>query len=121
MIMMMPGKAKMECTKCSMAQLTDMLGNQLDKPVVDMTGLAGNFQFTLIFLPEFRNMPMPMMAGRGPAPTGPGGAATPDAPEDNAPALLAALPDQLGLKLEAKKAPIDLVVIDHLEKTPTEN
>jgi uncharacterized protein (TIGR03435 family) len=117
MLMMMPGKAKMTCLKCSMAQLSDTLGNQLDRPVVDMTGLEGNYEFTLVFLPEFRNMPAPMMAGRGPAPGGPESTTT----TDDAPALLAAVPDQLGLKLDQKKAPIDLVVIDHLEKTPTEN
>jgi len=116
MIQMMPGKAKMVCPRCSMARLADTLGNELDKPVVDMTGLTGDYEFTLIFLPEFRNMPGMMMAGRGPD-----GAATPESSDDAAPALLAAVPDQLGLKLEAKKAPIDLVVIDHLEKIPTEN
>jgi uncharacterized protein (TIGR03435 family) len=115
MMIMMPGKAKMTCAKCSMSQLTDTLGNQLDRPVVDMTGLAGNYEFTLVFLPEFRNMPGMVMAGRGPAPGGP------EATTDDAPALLAAVQDQLGLKLDQKKAPIDLVVIDHLEKTPTEN
>jgi uncharacterized protein (TIGR03435 family) len=116
MLMMMPGRAKMACTKCTMSQLADTLGNQLDRPVVDMTGLTGNYEFTLVFLPEFRNMPAPMMAataGRGPAPA--------EGTTDDAPALLAAVPDQLGLKLDQKKAPIDLVVIDHLEKVPTEN
>jgi uncharacterized protein (TIGR03435 family) len=110
MIQIMPGKAKMVCTRCPMARLADTIGNQLDKPVVDMTGLTGDYEFTLIFLPEFRNMP-------GMMPPPPEAASS----DDTAPSLLAAVPDQLGLKLEAKKAPIDLVVIDHLEKTPTEN
>jgi uncharacterized protein (TIGR03435 family) len=118
MVMMMPGKAKMTCTKCSVSQLTDTLGNQLDRPVVDMTGLTGDYEFTLIFLPEFRNMPGMVPGGRGP---GPGGAPGADVQEDAAPALLAAVQDQLGLKLDQKKAPIDLVMIDHLEKIPTEN
>jgi uncharacterized protein (TIGR03435 family) len=119
-IQMMPGKEKMTCNKCSMARLTDTTGNQLDRPVVDMTGLTGNYDFTLIFLPEFRNMPGAVMAVLAGAP---GGDARPasDAQEETAPSLLAAVQDQLGLKLEQKKAPIDLVVIDHIEKTASEN
>ena len=111
MIMMMPGKAKMVCTRCAMDRLTDTLGNQLGKPVVDETGLKENYEFTLIFEPDMSLM-RGMMAGPPPPAAG---------NDEPAPALLSAIQDQLGLKLEAKKAPVDLVVVDHMEKTPTAN
>jgi uncharacterized protein (TIGR03435 family) len=54
------------------------------------------------------------MEGRG------GGAfGAPDG--DTGPGLFTAVQEQLGLKLEARKAPLDLLVIDHLEKLPTDN
>jgi uncharacterized protein (TIGR03435 family) len=130
MLMMMPGKAKMVCTSCPMSRLVDTLGNQLGKPVVDMTELKDNYEFTLIFEPDMSGMRGPMMAARamsGGGPEGGGGGRGGDsgpAPAGNdepAPPLLSAVQDQLGLKLEAKKAPVDLVVIDKVEKVPTDN
>jgi len=46
-------------------------------------------------------------------------ASAPDAQSN--PNLFAALQEQLGLKLEQRKGPVDLLVIDHLEKAPVEN
>jgi len=130
MTIMMPGRAKMACTSCPLARLVETLSGQLGKPVVDMTGLTGNYAFTLLFEPDLSNM---RMAGGGPMPTGgamaiavkgPAGDGPPPASDpgmDTAPPLLSAIQDQLGLKLEAKKAPVEMVLIDHLEKAPTEN
>jgi uncharacterized protein (TIGR03435 family) len=89
-----------------------MLANQVDRPILDGTALTGRYDFTLEFAPEMRNMPgMPMMAG-------PGGSV----PEgESAPSLFTAVQEQLGLKLEPRKAALDLIVVDRLEKTPTEN
>lgn len=130
MMIMMPGKAKMTCTSCPLSRLADTLGNQLGKPVIDQTGLTGNFAFTLVFEPDMSNMkmmgggPMPP-PGAGPvavAVPGPGGGGPASDPgTDTAPPLLSAIQDQLGLKLEPKKAPAEFIVIDHIEKTPTEN
>jgi uncharacterized protein (TIGR03435 family) len=44
-----------------------------------------------------------------------------DSPDNPGPTIFAALQEQLGLKLESKKGMVDIVVIDHIEKTPTEN
>ena len=52
--------------------------------------------------------------GREPAPNS-------SVPETDAAPLFVAIQSQLDLKLEAKKAPADLIVVDHLEKTPSEN
>jgi uncharacterized protein (TIGR03435 family) len=110
---MQPGKATMNATGVSMTQLVDMLANQVERPIVDGTELTGKYDFTLEFAPEMRNVPgMPMMAGGGPG--GP--------PEgESAPSLFTAVQEQLGLRLEPKKAMLDLIVVDRLEKTPTEN
>jgi uncharacterized protein (TIGR03435 family) len=45
----------------------------------------------------------------------------PEAPSDSGPSIFAAVEEQLGLKLESKRIPVDILVIDHIEKTPTEN
>jgi len=115
-MMMMPGKARLTANGMSISELLDMLANQVDRPVVDETGLKGKYDFTLEFAPEMRNMPgMPMMmAGRGP-----GGETPPET--EPAPSLFTAVQEQLGLKLDARKAAVDMVVIDHLEKNATEN
>jgi uncharacterized protein (TIGR03435 family) len=69
----------------------------LDRPVVDRTGLTGNFDFTIEFSPE------------DPTPK--------DAPLDTTGTTpLEALRDQLGLKLESTSGPIDTLIIDHIEE-----
>jgi uncharacterized protein (TIGR03435 family) len=119
-MMMMPGRMRMMSTKQTMAQFAEALGNQMDRPVVDQTGLTKNYDFTLDFAPEG--------GGRGPMgvtlpPPPPGGdGGTPAEPDSQAASsLFTALQEQLGLKLEQKKGPVDLLVVDRLEKTPTEN
>jgi uncharacterized protein (TIGR03435 family) len=127
MMMMMPGKAKMVCASCPMSRLVDTLGSQLGKPVVDETGLKDNYEFTMIFEPNMDGMRGMMMAGPGRGPGGPeGGGRGGDGPgreanDEPAPPLLSAVQDQLGLKLDAKKAPVELIVVDKMEKVPTEN
>jgi uncharacterized protein (TIGR03435 family) len=119
-MMMMPGRMRMMATKQTMAQFAEALGNQMDRPVVDQTGLTKNYDITLEFAPEGavgRGMPgMPPP----PPPSGDGGvSAEPDS--QAAPSLFTALQEQLGLKLEQKKGAVDLLVVDRLEKTPTDN
>lgn len=80
----------------------------LNRPVVDATGISGKFDLSVTFLPdesEFNGHP-PL--------TGP--------VEDNdvAPSLLNAIREQLGLKLEAKKAMVNALIVEHVEK-PSEN
>ncbi len=83
----------------------------LDRPVVDQSGLTDRFDFTLRWTPDS-------------PPPGPGGAAAPPPPPppdgDVPPDLFAAVQQQLGLKLEATKAPVPVMVVDKVQK-PSEN
>jgi uncharacterized protein (TIGR03435 family) len=80
---------------------------------VDKTGLTGTYDFTL----EFSSAGLPGPMGRGFGVTPAGEAGQPDA----APDLFTALEKQLGLKLEKSKTQLDVIVIDHMDKVPTEN
>jgi uncharacterized protein (TIGR03435 family) len=79
----------------SMPDLALMLLGQVDRPVVDQTGLKGRYDFQLLWT-------------RDEAAT----AAGTDAP----PGLFTAIQEQIGLKLEPVRAPADVLVIDRLEK-----
>src|SRR5438093_1564655 len=126
-MMIMNGRFRMTANRQSMSGLAEMLGNQLGRPVVDMTGLTAKYDFTLDFAPEEgQRMMGPMGALPHPPPPPPGegggGGAIPSAPDSQSgPSLFTAVQEQLGLKLDSKKGPVDLLVIDHLEKVPTEN
>jgi uncharacterized protein (TIGR03435 family) len=92
-----------------MSQFTAMLQNSMDRPVVDLSGLTGRYDFTLTFTPDANQA---ASLGGPPAPA----ADNPDA----APSLFSAFQRQLGLKLEQTRAPVDVMVIDQVEK-PSEN
>ena len=120
MIMMENGRFRMVGSRQTTSDLANMLGEQLGRPVRDETGLKGKYDFTLDFAPEpgqgpMRGMPMPM-----PGPGGEGRGPAPDS-QEGGPSLLTAVQEQIGLKLESKKGPVDTLVIDHAEKVPTEN
>jgi uncharacterized protein (TIGR03435 family) len=121
---MMNGNARMTANGQTMAGLAEMLSGQLDLPVVDMTGLTGKYDYTLYFAPEgMAGMRLPGGLPPPPPPGEAGGgmpaASAPDAQSN--PNLFTALQEQLGLKLEQRKGPVELLVIDHLERAPIEN
>jgi len=83
----------------------------LDRPVVDQTGITGRFDFTLEWRPDVAQLGAP--GGGGPAPQLP--------PEVEArPDLFTAIQEQIGLKLESSKAPVDTYVVDKVQK-PSDN
>ena len=96
----------------SMAAFANSLGMQVGRPVLDETGLQGAYDFTLTFMPD---------AGRG-MPAGPPPPGAPELPpiDPNAPALPTALQEQLGLRLESGKGPVEMIVIDSIDQ-PTED
>jgi uncharacterized protein (TIGR03435 family) len=87
------------------SQMIDMLTPILGAPVLDMTGLKGKYDITVNIADYMADMQ-----------TGAGGA-----PPDPLSIIRAALEAKLGLKLESKKMPLDVLVVDHAEKIPTEN
>ncbi len=102
----------------SIGEFVNRLTNQLDRPVRDMTGLSGTYDITLDFVADPAIMQARMAAmGGGPAPAMAPEAAT---QESGGPTLFSALTEQLGLRLEARKGPVDLLVIDSVQKIPTE-
>jgi uncharacterized protein (TIGR03435 family) len=126
MMMVMPGRARTKAEGATMDQLTKQLEGLLNRPVVDQTGLKGKYDYDLTFAPDMATM----FGGRGPMMMAPppggagggGGEAHPEMKDDNeAPLLPVALQEQLGLKLDSHKTMVEVLVIDHLEKVPSEN
>ena len=112
MMRMSPGG--IEAHGGGMQFLAHALSALVGRSVVDKTGLAGNYDYSLNWTPDQSSTPMVGPAGGGPPPQG-------DAPIDpNGPTLFTALEEQLGLKLQSEKGKVDVIVIDHID-LPTEN
>ena len=93
--------------KITMEALAQFLTQSVDRTVVDRTGLSGVFDFTLEFTPE-------LVPGSQPGATA---SATASASDPSAPpSIFTALQEQLGLKLESQKGPVDVLVIDNVEE-----
>jgi uncharacterized protein (TIGR03435 family) len=105
---------RMQGSKVHVADLIRQLALVLDRPVLDKTGFAGEFDLNLTFTPNGDLVGLP---GYG-APDDPNRLRPPTDP--NLPNIFAALEEQLGLKLVPAKGPVEVLVIDHAEK-PTEN
>lgn len=105
----LPGQKHVECRHVTMGLLADYLqeASPADFPVqvVDRTGLDGAYDFKLDWTP-----------GRKPS-------AAPEnqAPPETGPTIFDAVQSQLGLRLERKTLPLPVVVVDHVERTPSEN
>jgi uncharacterized protein (TIGR03435 family) len=100
------GSIKIVAVGQTIPQLVSALFQQTDHPIMDLTGLSGKYDFTLTFASRRTNELS---------------STSPDAPADDAPAIFQALQEQLGLKLEARKMPVDLVIVDAGHKIPIEN
>src|ERR1019366_3136291 len=84
----------------TMTKLAQDLAGYLDRPVTDDTGLEGSYSFDLEWSPDESGT---------------------DAGETSLPSIFVAVQLQLGLKLEPEKGPVEFLVIDHIERVPTEN
>lgn len=109
---------RLEGHQLSAPQMADVLSRFTEKPVVNMTDLKGNYNFTLELAPEdFRAMLIrsAVAAGIQLSPR-----ALQLADEASGASLFSAI-EKLGLKLDSRNAPLEVLVIDHAEKAPTEN
>jgi uncharacterized protein (TIGR03435 family) len=118
------GVVRMRFRDYPMFDLTQQLSIAFSDHVIDRTGLGGKYDFTLEFtLPESGFIvAIRAILALSPGQTAPLNKEGPNpAQQDAVPIVAAAMEKQLGLKLEATKIAVDTLVIDHVEKTPTEN
>ena len=112
--LMMNGRGHIESTGTTTTMLVHILSSQLGRTMEDKTGLTGNYDYTLQWTPD--DAGIPMGGGGADAPSGKGDSS----PDAGGPSLFTALQEQLGLKLEATKSTVDVIVIDHID-LPSEN
>jgi uncharacterized protein (TIGR03435 family) len=99
----------------SLASLTGMLTRTLHRPVLDRTGLTENYDFTLRWTPDENQLPP--SSGFQVSPAGSSsGLPSADPNPNSGPSLFTAIQEQLGLKLESAKGPVEFIVIDHVER-----
>lgn len=106
-----PTAVRLRGNQASTEQLAVTLANILGRPVVDKTAFAGRFDLDLEVSTDGLEGIMNPLAMRGP---------TAAATDNMSPSLLTALPQQLGLKLTAGKGPVEVLVIEHVQR-PSEN
>jgi bla regulator protein blaR1 len=107
--MMRVGRGELTAQSIAMDQVAHLLTQQVGRTVIDHTGLKGNYDFTLHWTPD-QSVPL----------NGPGGGPDNATASESGPSIFTAIQEQLGLKLESQKGPVEIIVIDHVEK-PAEN
>lgn len=100
----------MDAEGSTLSDFSKLLNLILDRPVIDKTGIAGRFD---IYLEFSSDQVTPGLLGL--APDAPATASDPTGPT-----IFTAIQEQLGLKLEPAKGPVEFLVIDHVER-PSEN
>jgi uncharacterized protein (TIGR03435 family) len=87
------GRGQFICSDSSMDDLASLLSGPLDRMVIDQTKLTGSYKFTLKWTPDESPNPNPDLPG-----------------------IFTAIQEQLGLKLVPTKGPVEMLIIDHIEK-----
>ena len=95
-----PGKKIIHFGRISMPEFARLLSDPMRKPVVDLTNLKGSFDFTL---------------------DGTKYEGAPGERDDETYMVMRALQDEVGLRIEPRKVTLNMVIVDHIEKNPTEN
>lgn len=104
--MMMTSKgARLFQPRMTMEGLAARIGGQMSKPVTNATGLEGEYEIGLYWAPDGLSSNKPDAGD----------------PVETGPSLTQALQEQLGLRLEQKKGPVDFLVVDHVDKMPVSN
>jgi uncharacterized protein (TIGR03435 family) len=101
------GRGHLQGMAAPSAMLASVLSNNLGRPVLDKTGLTEKYDWTLEWTPDA-------------AIARPEGLDSPPPSDGTGPSLFTAVQEQLGLRLDSIKAPIETIVIDHVDR-PTEN
>ena len=90
------GPGEINIPNTTMQSFAGMLTAKLKRPVADKTGASGDYEVKLRFAPE-------------------------NEADSALPSIFTALQEEMGIKLESAKVPVEMLVIDHLDKMPTEN
>jgi uncharacterized protein (TIGR03435 family) len=106
------GRGHLTGQRVPISDLAEILSGELGLSVLDRTGLKGFFDLKLEWIPDESQL-------RGPG-DGPDGKISTLGPDLNGPSIFTALQEQLGLKLEKQIGPVEILVIDHVER-PSEN
>jgi uncharacterized protein (TIGR03435 family) len=105
------GKIELRGERVTMRQIIVWLTDQTDRPIVDKTGLTGRYDFTMLWTPGNEAATSDASPGAG----------TGIVYGDVGDTVYSALEKYLGLKLVSRKNQVEMLVIDHLERVPTEN
>ena len=105
------GRGQLTGQSMAVNMLINQLSTVLGRNVIDRTGLTGRYDVDLKWAPE---------EGQGGLFRGPDGPAPEASSGESGPSLFTAIQEQLGLKLESQKGPVEIVAVDHIEK-PEEN
>jgi uncharacterized protein (TIGR03435 family) len=100
----------LDAERTTLSEFSKLLNLALDRPVIDKTGLAGRFDIHLEFAADQATPGLHGLVPDSPAATS----------DPSGPTIFTAIQEQLGLKLESTKGPVELLVIDHIER-PSEN
>jgi uncharacterized protein (TIGR03435 family) len=108
--------------KVSITMLAEALSRFTDRPVLDMTELKGNFDIDLGWRPDGQPGGPGIFGPGGGGPPPEGGGERREAKENaDAPSIFTAVQEKLGLKLEGRKSPVEILIVDQADKIPSEN
>ncbi len=114
-VSLLKGQTLFEAAKISIPELALFLMPYAGAPVVDLTALKGDYEVTLVLPPNDPNAAN-FIGMRGGLAAG-----NPESASEPSGVSIFQTVQSLGLKLERRKAPVERLVVDHLDKTPTEN
>jgi uncharacterized protein (TIGR03435 family) len=112
------GNLHLECKRITMARLADNISRYFERPLIDMTGIDGAYEIEFDVSGEEVRAAARAHGVALPPPADPAAA---EAAADPSGVSLASSLQRLGLKIESRKTPAEVIVVDKAEKVPTEN
>lgn len=111
------GRGNLQAAAINVTNIVQSLSSLVGRIIVDKTGLTGLYDVKLQWTPDPTQVPNGIAIFAGP---GPGGRDAPPPIDSNGPAIFTALQEQLGLRLDSAKGPVEVIVVDSVQK-PSEN